>query len=291
MPDDRDDEYLLGSAGDGGGELASEGAYGENPELLDSIRILEEALPELDDPVGVHIALYDLYNEMDSVQEAGRHLVEAGRRVAMGGHEDLTFFLYNHLELFAQLRPEAQDVYERLTAVIGRGEGDLGVNTLYLDQRKIFQVDLIPELLLANHLHRFHVTSRPEFLVMLHDLCWYSSKSPIAPRCALYVLEDRGLPHREAAIEFLAHDSGVPYIDLRLFDVDGEKVELLPPEFSRHRGACIFGEVAGEPLVAMLNPYNLQLREDVARLVQAPLHFYLTSAESFQTLLDRPPAL
>jgi hypothetical protein len=260
--------------------------YSEHRELMESIRILEEFIPEIEDPVGMHIALYDMFNDVESFREAGNNLVEAARRVSLGAHSDLTFFLYNNLELFAQLNPEAQNVYERLATVISRGEGDLGANTLHLDQRKIHQVDLIPEILLAHHLQRFHSISKAEYLDILHDLCWYSAKAPLAPRCVLYVLEDRAMPHRESAIEFLAHDSGVPYIDLRLVDPDPEMAALLPPDFLRHRGAFAFAHVAGEPLVAMLNPYNLQLREDVGRLINAPLHFYFCSADGYQLVLD-----
>lgn len=248
--------------------------------------MLETALPELEDPVGTHIALFDLYTDIEEMDRAGEHLVEAARRVSLGERPELGYFLYNHLELFAQLNPGAGKVFERLSVVISEDDSGVGANTLHLDQRKIYQHDLIPELLLTRHLHRARQISDPEYLVVLHDLCEYSVQAPLSPKSVLYILHDRALPHHEKAIEFLAHDSGVPFVDLNHLTPAPEALELLPRDFVRVRAACTFGMVAGEPLVAVLNPFNLQLREDVGRQIDQETHYYLTSAAGYQNVLD-----
>lgn len=265
---------------------SAEFSHEESREVTEAIRILEEALPDVEDPVGIYVALYDMYTDLEEMNEAGRCLVEAARRVSATDHSDLSFFLYNHLELFSQLLPEAQSAYERISMLITAGDGDLGANTLHLDQRKIYQHDLIPELLLAQHLHRARVISGPEYLIILHDLCWYSAYAPLSPRTVLYVLDDRELPHRDAAIEFLAHDSGVPYIDMALVEPNPAALEILPPDFIRIRAACAFGLISGEPMVAVLNPFNLQLRDDVANQMENDAHYFLTSATAYTRLLN-----
>jgi hypothetical protein len=264
-----------------------ENLYNENIELLDAIRLLEEGIPNVDDPVGISIALFDIYSEMENMVEAGNCLVNASRRVEPGEHDDLIYFLYNQLELFAQLNPEAQSAYERLGQFISQDDGTLDANTLYVDQRKLYQVDLIPEILLANHLHRSRILSNQEYHLTLQDLCWLTSKAPSSPRSCLYVLDDRELPHRDKAIEFLAHDSATPFLNLDLISVENDFFEVLPYDFCVRRAACVIGEVGGEPLVALLNPYNLQLKKDVARLIDSEAHFFLTSPEAYQGFLDR----
>lgn len=258
----------------------------DNRDVVEVIRILEDKLSEIEDPVGVLIALFDMYTDIESLNDAGNCLVEAARRVCEGEHPQLCFFLYNNLELFAQLNPEAQSAYEALADLIGDSDEDLGANTLHLDQRKIYQHDLIPELLLAQHLHRARKISEAEYLVVLHDLCWYSTIALTSPRTVAYILDDRVLPHRDSALEFLAHDSGVPFIDLRFIEPDPQAVELLPPEFMKIRAACAYGFVAGEPLIAVLNPFNLQLRDDVIRQIDLSCHYTFTSAEGYQLILD-----
>lgn len=257
-----------------------------NRDLADAIHLLEENLNRVEDPVGMYITLYDLYNDLEQIDDAGNVLVEAAKRVSPDSHADLIFFLYNQLELFSQLNPEAQFAYERLGHIISDEEGDLGANTAHIDQRKLHQVDLVPEILLSRHLHRMHVLSDEEFHIVLQDLCWSVNKPVLAPHAVLYVLEDRGLPHREKAIEFMAKDSSSPYLDLNLVKFDPDLRDVLPEEFCRRRAACVIGEVGGEPLVAMLNPYNLQLREDVTRMIDSDPHFFLTSAEGYQHFLD-----
>jgi hypothetical protein len=272
---------------DGEGMPSDSSMPEENREVIAAIQILEDKLQEMEDPTGMYITLFDLYSEIESLSDAGNCLVEAAHRVAAGAHPQLCFFLYNNLELFAQLTPEAQSAYEALANLISQSDEDLGANTLYLDQRKIYQHDLIPELLLAQHLLRSRKISDAEYLVILHDLCWYSNLAPVSPRTVAYILDDRVLPHRDSALEFLAHDSGVPYIDLKLIDPDPKALELLPPEFMRTRAACAFGYVAGEPLIAVLNPFNLQLRDDVIMQIDMPCHYTFTSADGYQTILDR----
>lgn len=269
------------------GRQNSSDTYEINQEILDTIGILENGLSGMDDPAGIYIALYDLYNETDEMERAGEYLVKAGEQVLQGKHRDLTYFLYNQLELYAQLNMEAQRVYERLADLISEeDDAELGAHTLHLDQRKIYQHDLVPELLLARHLHRSRILSDPEYKVILHDLCWYSVHGPTAPRTLLYILEDRTLPHHDRAIEFLAHDSQIPFIDLRRMNPDPNALELIPKEFIRNRGACPFGFVGGEPMIAVLNPFNLQLRDDVHQHIQLPSHYYLTSAAGYQKVLD-----
>jgi len=267
-----------------------ESLYLENKEFLDAINLLEDVLPDVSDSVGIYIALFDIYSELENMGEAGHCLVEASRRVEPGEHGDLIYFLYNQLELFAQLNPDAQSAYERLGNFISQDDGRLDANTLYLDQRKLSQVDLIPEILLANHLHRSRVISDQEYHLILQDICWLTSKAQEAPRACCFVLRDRELPHREKALEFMAHDASTPYIDLDLMDIKSDFFEILPQDFCTHRAACIFGEVGGEPLVAMLNPFNLQLKEDLSRLIDSDPHFFVTSATCYQNFLDRQRA-
>lgn len=271
-------------------EDSYEDLYNQNKELLDAIHLMEEAIPEVDDSVGVYISLFDIYSEIESMADAGHCLVEAANQIHPGHHDDLAYFLYNQLELFAQLNPDAQTAYERMGQLISRDDGKLDANTLYLDQRKLYQADLIPEILLANHLHRSRVISSQEYHMSIQDLCWFTSLAPHSPRACMYVLEDRGLPHCHKAIEFLAHDSATPYIDLNLISIDPDLFEVLPADYCLRRAACILGEVGGEPLVAVLNPYNLQLIEDVSRIIETTPHVYLTSAKGYQSYLDQQKA-
>lgn len=260
----------------------------ENRDLLNAVLLLEENLDQVEDPVGMYIVLYDLHNELEQIEEAGAALVEAAKRVDTENHSDLVFFLYNQLELFSQLNPDAQFAYERLGQLIADEEEGLGANTTHLDQRKLYQVDLVPEILLAQLLQRVRAISDEEFRIILQDLCWCINREPTSPRTLQYVLEDRGLPHREKAIETMARDSGTPYIDLKLVNIDTEVSEVLPREFSIRRAAVVIGEVGGEPLVALLNPYNLQLREDLARMIDSDPHYLLASAEGYTHVLEHP---
>jgi len=222
--------------------------YAGNQDVLDAVQLLEENIPRIEDPVGVFITLYDFYTELEKMEDAGSALVEASRRISPDHHGDLAFFLYNQLELFSQLNADAQSAYERLGHMIAEEEGDLGANTTQIDQRKLFQQDLIPEILLARHLHRMHVISEEELYVVLQDLCWCVNRELTAPKSVLYVMEDRVLPHHDKAIEFMAHDCSVPFLDLRLVKCDPEVVEVMPLDFTAAGRRPSSGKWAGSRL-------------------------------------------
>lgn len=260
--------------------------YAQNQEVLEAIHLLETELEHVDDPVGMYITLFDLYSELENMHEAGQCLVEASRQVSADSHSDLAFFLYNQLELFAQLTPEAQSAYERLGHLIAGDEEAFDANTVYLDQRKLNMPDFIPEILLAQHLKRSKQISEPEYRLILQDLCWCGSKEQTTPRTCLFVLHDRELPHAVKAVEFLCHDASTPFIDLTLIHPDPDLLEVLPPESCVRRAACVFGEVGGEPMVALLNPFNLRLRDDIGRRLDCTPHFFLTHAAGYAHFLD-----
>lgn len=260
--------------------------YEANQEQLEAIHILEDVVEQAEDAVGIHITLFDLYSELENMQEAGQCLVEAARGVGREKHPELAFFLYNQLELFAQLNPEAQSAFERLGHMIAGDDGVFTPNTVELDQRKLIMQDFIPELLLAQHLTRSKKLSPSEFQLVVEDLCWLGATPQTAPRTCLYVLHDRELPHEGRAVEFLSHDASMPFIDLTLIDPDPELLEILPPESCQRRAACVFGQVGGEPLVALLNPFNLQLMDDIGRRLDCDPHFFLTHAAGYSHFLE-----
>jgi hypothetical protein len=240
----------------------------------------------VEDPVGIYVTLFDYFSELEQMDDAGLALAEAANRISERNHPDLAYFLYNQLELFSQLSPEAGEAYERLSHLIAEDSGAFDPNTVHLDQRKLTMTDLIPEILLAQHLVRNRALSDSEYRLVLQDLCWCDAKKMNTPRSCLYVLSDRDLPHEGRAIEFLAHDSAAPFLDLRQIKPDPDLLDILPLEHTERRAAVVFGEVGGEPMVALLNPYNLRLKEDVADHLECDPHFFLTRAAGYNHFLE-----
>jgi len=259
--------------------------YDLNQEHLDAIHILENEVDRVRDSVGIYITLFDLYSQLENMQEAGQCLVEASRGVDREKHRALIYFLYNQLELFAQLSPQAQAAYERMGDLIA-GDDDINPSSVALDQRRLNMQDFIPELLLAQHLTRSKKLSPSEFQIVVEDLCWFGAQPQTAPRACLYVFHDRQLPHEDRAIEFLAQDAAMPYIDLNLIEPEPDFLEVLPPESCLRRAACVFGQVGGEPMVALLNPFNLKLMDDISRRLECEPHFFLTRASGYTHFLE-----
>ena len=52
-----------------------------------------------------------------------------------------------------------------------------------------------------------------------------------------------------------------------------------------HRGAIVFELMGRDALVAILNPYDTELRKDVESITGKKCHFYMVSAESYDNCL------
>ena len=53
-----------------------------------------------------------------------------------------------------------------------------------------------------------------------------------------------------------------------------------------HRGAIVFELMGRDALVAILNPYDAELRKEVESITGKECHFYMVAAESYDHCLD-----
>lgn len=128
-----------------------------------------------------------------------------------------------------------------------------------------------------------------EYMVALDDL--YASPSPErpgTPRSALHALQRGGFGGGTKTLVVLASDSGVPLLPLARFQPQVEAFSRLPVEFATVRGALAFDCLHEDLLVAVLNPYNLVLQEEVRRVGKRAI-FYLVAAAEYDATLSLLP--
>ncbi|MBN1269907.1 MAG: hypothetical protein JXB04_09980 [Kiritimatiellae bacterium] len=154
-------------------------------------------------------------------------------------------------------------------------------------RRRRRAVDITAELALAWNLLQAEEISQDDYTSIVQDLTESTTKQIGTPISVLHVLSDRQFKNADKILTFMSKDSGLPIITLDRFDIRPEAYNMLPPEFSSQHGALVFDLLGGEPLVAILNPHETELRAEVARLAGAKCHFFLVTASDYDLALKK----
>jgi hypothetical protein len=150
------------------------------------------------------------------------------------------------------------------------------------------QFRISEELSLAWNLMESGELTQDEYTSIVQDLSEMSgsdhSESTVS---VLHVLEARTFKSLEKIVGALVRDCGTPFVSLACFEFQYTAMALLPVPFSTHRGALVFETLGKDALVAVLNPYDTQLRLDVEYLSGRKCHFYLVMASDFDRMMAR----
>jgi hypothetical protein len=91
---------------------------------------------------------------------------------------------------------------------------------------------------------------------------------------ALALLDDQHPELTDLVMQEMQKASDVPPIPLELFDIQPAASAMLPAAFIQVRGVLPFAVFGNELLVAVLNPMNKALREEVEARTRCPCHFF-----------------
>lgn len=104
---------------------------------------------------------------------------------------------------------------------------------------------------------------------------------------ALALLDEQHPEYTELVMEKMQRDSGVPTFPLELFEVQPKAVETLSPVFIHVRGVLPFSLLGNEVLVAVLNPLNKALQEEVVARAGKPCHFFFAHPRTWQEMAKK----
>jgi len=153
------------------------------------------------------------------------------------------------------------------------------------------------ELSFAWHLLQSNIITQDEYSTVAQDLTEISAGDAKITVSVLHVLHDRALRNLDNVVAFAARDSSTPVVSLSLFDIQKEVAGLMPVDLIIQRGALPFEMMGPNVLVAVLNPYNKKLRDDVQSVIGRKCHYFITLPSEFdgavgkiKSLLEGEPA-
>lgn len=241
-----------------------------------------EAIPH--DRVSLE-ALTDAYEQVGDHTRSKEYILRLARVLIDEDDEEAARDLLRKLKRFAADDPEAAALAkeiesfrtEKVMADIIESEDGAAGRSSYLSDEIAFAWNLLQNSKLTQE----------EYAGVVQDLTESSSRKTEIPVSTLHVLYDRNFKNINDVILFVAKDCAMPLISLSNFELPPPAISLLPIDFCLRRKALAFDTFGQDLLVAILNPYDTQLKNDIETMTGRMCHFFLAWPPDFDAALEK----
>ncbi|MEI6563285.1 MAG: hypothetical protein WCO42_03135 [bacterium] len=241
-------------------------------------------------------ALSHAYEQVGDLSRARDYLTRLASVVIDEKDRDAAEFLRERLLRFAATDPVAREAGAKIEAFLSAGLPQAKTFELATDAQSIETKNRIAtesrnahvasELSFAWTLFQAGELSQEDYALVAQDLSAVSTSSAPVTVSVLHALHDRGHRSLERIMSFASRDSGVPVIPLSLFEITEAARSLLPLDFMIRYGVMPFELMGSDVLVAVLNPYNRQLRENVQTAIGRRCHIFMAGPGEFDVMME-----
>ena len=278
-------------------ETGSSLLQGSIEEVRGAISAFEEILHAMPNDRVALETLYEGYLMLNQSEQAAKFLVRLTNTMLEENDNAAVAELMPALRKHAQADADVAAILDQVETRLGTKPSSEkteassetpGESNTPAPKQELNANDITAELSMAWNIMQGQVFSEDEYSEVVHDLSELCSKQLNVPVSVLHVLADRTSANLEKIIQFVARDTNTPFIKLSRYDLDPTLLPYqLPEKTSHHRGALVFETMDGNAMVAILNPYDLQLLEHVTSELNCDCHFYITSAQEYDQALDK----
>ena len=100
------------------------------------------------------------------------------------------------------------------------------------------------------------------------------------------ILVEQGFVDEDALLGFLSEQLGIPFVDLKEFELKEELVTLLPETHSRRYRALVLEQQEDGLLVGMADPIDIFAYDEIARRLDQPMNIAVVRESELMILLD-----
>jgi tetratricopeptide (TPR) repeat protein len=193
--------------------------------------------------------------------------------------------LLGKIRQFDQNDPEVKAAITRLESL--KPEKVMAVVRDDMDQLSRRSANIAGEISMAWNLLQANKLNQEDYTRVVHDLSENSARTLDVPVSTLHVLHECNHPGFNEILVFVSSACNLPIISLANFDIQAATAALLPLEFCIKRGAIVFELMGNDALVAILNPYDTQLPQDLEDLTGKTCHQYLVTPADFDAALGK----
>lgn len=233
--------------------------------------------------------LADAYEKIGDHTRANDYLLRLANALADEGDEDATHDILEKLKQFDKPDQNVNNAIARLESMQSKK-----VMALVIDSGQSLasrQGHIAAEISMAWNLLQAKKLSQEDYSLIVHDLSENSGRTTDVSVSTMHALHDRHYAGINDIMAFVATACNTPMICLANFELQKDICSLVPLTFMINRGMIVFETIGNDALVAMLNPYDDQLKMDVAGLIGRDCHFFLVAADDFDNALVKAKTL
>jgi hypothetical protein len=257
-------------------------------EAWGAISAFEQILEVMPNDISALDALVQSYEIVGDSERAREYLLRLARVLVEQGNASQAEVLVDRLRRLGKRDAEAEALIRDIEALSRLVVPDPSRRpTIDLQPDPSISSAIEAELALAWRLHSAGLLTQEEYAGVVNDLSETAARRELLTVSVLHVLQDRSFRALDTVIAYMAHESRTPVIPVASFEMQESCLSLLPLDFMVRHGAIPFDFVAQEALVAVLNPFDANLRERVALRSGRPCHFYLTWPAEFDAWIAR----
>ena len=251
--------------------------------VMEAIVGFEQILEAIPDDRSSLEALAHSYDQLGDVAKSREYLFRLANVVIADGDVQGARDISEQLSAAAEHDERIGDLLRRLNDVAVREAAAAAV----VPEPVKTEFNIAEELSLAWTLLQAGQISQEEYATVVQDLTEMCAGDHVATVSVLHVMEARGFRNLETVLGYLATECDAPIVTLSSFELQNAAVSLLPMDFMLRRGAMPYEVIGDELLVVVMNPYDKQLRKDVARGTGKKCHFYTCVPSDFDQALDK----
>lgn len=233
--------------------------------------------------------LADAYDKIGDHTRAEDYLVRLANVLADENDEDSAQVILEKLRQISKPNQAVQDAIARLDSLSSKK-----VMAEIIDDGETLasrQGHIAAEISFAWNLLQAKKLSQEDYSMIVHDLSETSGSAGDMPVSTLHALHDRNFAGINDIMAFASTNCNTPMICLGNFELQKETVTLLSLEFIINRCAIVFEIIGNDALVALLNPYDEQLKMDVSGLIGRDCHFFIVASEDFDSAVGKIKAM
>jgi len=257
--------------------------------VFEAIQTFETILEVFPEDVSALESLALAYEQAGDAAKGREKYLQLARIWAAQGEWNRVRPIARHLLERQAEDQEARALLQEAKAVLGEEEEPEPATPVSSDpQRTVskLEVDLRGELELAWFLLQNNVINQDQYEKAIESLT--ESRMNPGVSASLSLLQELQVQEwidMDKIIDFLAQEAGMPFIDLRSFEIDLDTVSAIPLDQCRRAGVLAFEKMGDEYMVALMNPVDPEIRKAIREFLGTQVHYFLTSPDMFQAAL------
>ncbi len=279
-------------------------------ELRDAVAAFEQILNRMPNDIPTLRSVFQAYDQLGDTDKAAEYLLWLGHVLTGAGDVELLAEILPSIRSYAgrghaglhDLAGFVESLLPETPGEVRRGEALplTTAGTTELESPDVARVaadrsapdvshafNMAAEMAFAWNLMESGDLTQEEYADVVHDLTEMRVTEGAECVSVLHVLEARTFKTLDRIVGRVSEECTAPLIALSCFDLQIDKDTMLPLDFMLRRGAILFDLIGDHALVAILNPYDQQLRADVQLLCGRTCHFFMALPADFDQALTR----